>query len=290
MENIIFTITLLSEKGKSIYKELPELTTKTLEYYIPSSDSLDETIKEIEKMNFTIEAQSAVGITCSCSKEYFEKVFKVKVEKKKLRGVREADYYINELLGEAVIPDNLKSIEKITLPRQLFVLDENIVPKLPYFHYNVPEDIRLLGHKEKIDNIDLPKKQCSIGIIDTGFYNHLFFKNNCFNITCVPAVSCLDSTKDERGHGTGMISVLASLSSEAKICMIKAADLETSFPVAALQKASQFKFDILNCSWGIIGYEPQAYLEIVNIVSSGTTVVFSCGNGSNDRKNLYSRQ
>lgn len=286
-EIVVFTVTMYSKDGKSIFDNLCELNKETFIQFVPSEDSVCKTIHSLKSRGMFIEASSEVGITCSCSKVHFENTFATKVTKSKVKGIQEGEYFTYEIEDEIDIPTWLECVEKITMPRQMFVLDERIQPQLPYFHYTLPKGIQQVAKKELLDKCMFDRKECKVGIIDTGLYQHDYFKKNSYEFSVDSAVSFFDCNKDEKGHGTGMSAVLLALLDKSKITMIKASNLNWSYPVAALQQASKYNFDVLNCSWGIIGFEPQAYLEIANLINKGTIVVFSCGNGATDRKKSF---
>ena len=276
-------MTFFSRGGLSIYRDLKLLNKSTFEQFVPEHEWIEATKLILEAAGMSIEALSEVGLSCSCTKERFEEYFGTAIEKKKIRGIKDIEYFVYENTKEIIIPKALKFVEKIFLPKQLFVLSEETMPDLEYYHYTVPNGIRELVKSEFISKIGKRKRQCQVAMIDTGLYPHEHFKKHGYDIKVLPAVSFLDPTKDERGHGTGMASVLLSIADNSKLTMIKAANLNYSFPVAALQKASSLNIEILSCSWGIIGYEPQAHLEIVNLINKEITVVFSAGNGASDR-------
>lgn len=286
-EVVVFTVTLFSQNGKSIYKNLSELNRDTFNEFVPPEKNLNATIKLLNNKGIHIEAFSEVGITGSCNKELFEKIFNTKVNKTKVRGIQEGEYFTYETVDEISIPKEFCYVEKITMPRQMFVLNEEIRPELPYFHYTVPDGVQKIAKKKLIDSLDRDRKSCNVCIVDTGLYKHNHFLKHNYDISVESAVSFFDPEKDERGHGTGMTAVLLSNIEKSRVTMIKASNLNWSYPVAALQKASKYNFDVLNCSWGIMGFEPQAYLEIANIIRKGTIVIFSCGNGSTDRKKSF---
>lgn len=286
-EIVVFTVTMYSKDGKSIFNNLCELNKKTFTQFVPSEDSVRKTIYSLKSRGMSIEASSEVGITCSCNKVHFEDVFATKVIKSKVKGIQEGEYFTYETENAIEIPSWLECVEKITMPKQMFVLDERIQPQLPYFHYTLPKGIQQVAKKKLFDKCMFERTECKVGIIDTGLYHHEFFKQNGYEFSVDSAVSFFDCNKDEKGHGTGMSAVLLALLDKSKITMIKASNLNWSYPVAALQQASKYNFDVLNCSWGFIGFEPQAYLEIANLINKNTIVVFSCGNGATDRKKSF---
>lgn len=285
MNIVVFTITCWSREGKSVYQDIEELNISTLYKFVPDQTHMNVVKKAFEDSGFEVESESEVGLSVSCEETKFEEFFKVKLEQKVIKaGVKGESFYYT-CRKDIKSPICMKYIEKITFPKPLFVLDqvEKDMPELDYYHLKVPQDVNriakiasLLAYKDKRD--------IKVAMIDTGLYRHQYFISHNYRLNTIPAVHFFDKHMDERGHGTGMASVLLSVAPDVHFTMIKACDLNHSYPIAALQKASKLNVDLVNCSWGIMGNDPHLYLEIVNLLNKGTEIIFSCGNGSTDRK------
>lgn len=289
--NIKATITLKSKSGRSIYRDFDQFNSKTARDYFPYEECVFETMQSLAALGLHIESFSNVGITISGSQQLFHNVFGVKVDCLPIKYIRQSKYYYFHPESEPAIPFELSNVERVSFPKQLFVLNKSDAsglsaegPNLDYFHLRLPHDIASLA---KVDRFGLPSqraKNVHVVMIDTGMFRHEYYSQHGFTFQVVPAVDSFDIRCDERGHGTGMAAILLSIASGANFTMIKASDDFFSFPIAAFQKAAHLKPDIINCSWGTIGFEPHLYLEIAACIESGIPVIFSAGNGSDDRK------
>lgn len=287
MENVIATVTLKSRGGLSVYRDLEKLNRGTFKDFRPDEESLAKVREGFVSRGFYIEAKSEVGLTVSGPNELFAECFKVKISREKIKYIKDFEKYV--YTSEHPLEPSFcqQDIERITLPRQSFELAgliETEVPFLDYYHLQVPGQIRKVAKTEGFHNLGITGKGVNVVMIDTGLYNHRYYKENGFSFTVIPAVRTFDVTQDERGHGTAMSSVLLAVAPGVNLTMLKLADYYHSYPIAALQKAVELRPEIINCSWGTIGFEPHVYLEIANAVDKGSIMVFSSGNGSSDRR------
>ncbi len=282
------TVSFNSREGMSVYRDLEKLNHTTFSQYVPDSAAIAVTKEMFIKEGFKIEAESEVGLSVSGSTPLINSFFNADVRRERLKFIRNTEYYGYETTDELTSPLCQKEIEKITLPKQLFVLEpkkEQERPSLGYYHFQVPAGVKKAGKVEALHQKGIQGRGIKAVMIDTGLYRHRYFKEQGYKFEVIPAVSSFDTSRDERGHGTGMASVLLAAAPAVDFKLVKAADRYFSYPVAAFQKAVGVHPDIINCSWGVIGYEPQLYLEIANAVYKEIIVVFSAGNGSSDRRN-----
>lgn len=283
-EIIVSSITFKSEKGYSIFSDdISLVRAHNISFFRPCQTNIMKVKKELLAAGAFIEAESEVGLTFSMPRLRFESLFCVELKRCKVPGTTNKLYYY-DTDKELVFEPCKDIIEKIVISRPFFVLENAryLGNKINYYHLNVGDDICKVA---ELNLIRSKRKYVSnIAMIDTGLYNHKYFKENNLDFNVVPAVHFLDHNNDERGHGTGMASILLSILPRCCLTMIKASNLNVSFIIPALQKASKLSVELISCSWGAFGYNPQIYLEIANIVSKGMLLVFSSGNGCNDRK------
>lgn len=286
---VVFSVTFYSDGGKSIYRELGELNRDTFKDYIPKQEGIEEAVHFFLAKGCIVEARSEVGITVSCEKEIFEEIFTTEIVYNRIKYIKDFDKYIYENKKEIIIPKELKQIERIILPKQSFELEskETQRPDLNYRHLNVPEDIAAIANAGTLHDNGYFGQGIRVIMIDTGLYEHQYYKEKCISFNRIGAVNSFLVDKDERGHGTAMSSVLLSIAPKCDYTLVKSCNKINSYPIPALQKAVGLVPDVINCSWGIIGYEPQIYLEIANAVSKNIIMVYSSGNGSSDRKNAF---
>ncbi|MCG7498648.1 S8 family serine peptidase [Vibrio sp. Of7-15] len=285
IDNIVLTVTPKSSSGLSIYSDLDKLSVDSLKLFLPPEGVIDTLCREFQELGILIEARSEVGISISLSSELAGKLFNCQFLKRRNRFIRE--FTRNEIttVGEIDISSltNAEYIECINLPKGSFELSL-VRPSLDYHVYAVPEQVADIAGVTELSAAGLTGVGVKVAVIDTGLWDHPHFIQHHYRTSTIPAVSLLDPTRDERGHGTAMSSVALSIAPDVDLTMIKMCNREMSYPVAALQKAVEIKPDIINCSWGTIGHEPTAHLEVVNALAKGIQVIFSSGNGSTDRK------
>lgn len=282
-DNVVLTVTPKSESGLSIFKDISKLSVGTLEEFKPKDGVIGEIERKLIELGATIECKSEVGLTISMSKKLAQSLFAVEITEKRNRYIQHLERWNYSCSGDGSLPklgmDDL--IDEIQIPKGSFELSYP-APQLDRYHLRVPHDIAELSGVDRHNVDDLNGDGIDIVFIDSGLWIHPHFVKYGYNIDVEPAVSLLDPTRDERGHGTAMSSVFLSIAPKSKLTMIKMCCREMSFPVAAMQKAVSKQPDIINCSWGTIGFEPQLHLEIVNAISKDIQVVFAAGNGSTD--------
>ncbi len=288
MKKIVFNISFKSQQGLSVYRDLEKLNQHTYSAFIPPPGAIPAVKKKFTREGFSLEAESGVGLTLSAGKELFDAFFKADVQKKRIKFIKEFDYWVHETDSELESPICREYIEKVFLPKQFFVLNQHMketaMPELDYYHLKVPAGIREVAKVEAFNRENREGRGIKAAMIDTGLYPHRYYQESGYTFRVKPAVEGFDSTRDERGHGTGMTSVLLAVAPGVDFTMVKAADDAYSYPIPAFQRAVGTEPEIINCSWGIIGYEPHLYLEISHAIDKNIIVVFSAGNGSRDRR------
>lgn len=288
-EKTIVSFTFKSKSGRSIYNmdDLREINNSNIDEFKPDLGHIERLVNFLENEGFTIEARTEVGLSISGEIEQLEFVFKTKINKERIKYIRNYEFYQYTAEHEMNFKYPEDCIEKIFIQKQFFVLSNEISatgPEVAYYHLNVPDDLQRIGNVDVFYKNNLWGNNVKVALIDTGFYyNHPYFKDKNYNYHVIPAIDNFNISQDERGHGSGMSSILLSIAPNVDYTMIKASDTYISYPLTAFQKASMIDADIINCSWGVIGFEPHLYLEIVNAIQKGAVVVYSAGNGSTDR-------
>jgi len=282
----VATLTLAPAGGGDLPDDVALLDSTSAGRYLPSLRALDETRTALERHGLRVESASRAGLTVGGDVTTFDAAFGTRVEVRRLRHIRQSRYLVHASDQAPAVPAWLPHVRQVTFPRQLYVLDgpAAVPPPLDYFHLPVPDAVARQTCADAFGDTRERGRGVSVVMIDTGLYRHPHFAAHGLDLAVVPAVTGLDTARDERGHGTGMASILLSVAPGARLTMVKAADDGFSFPVAAFQRAAALHPDVISCSWGTIGFEPHLYLEIAAAVASGVTVVFSAGNGSSDRR------
>lgn len=288
-EKIIVCFSFKSVKGKSIYKleDLRQLSVHTFHKYVPEYNNIKKTAEQLQNDGFEIEAITEVGLSVSGDIEKLETYFHTTIHKRRIDSIKSYEVYEYVMEQEPWMEKQPEYIEKIYIQKQFFVLgpDQSLPrPILDYYHLNLPDDIQRIGNVDIFYSNNCYGEKVKVTLIDTGFYyEHSHFQKMKYTYKVIPAISNFDISKDERGHGSGMSSVMLSIAPRSNFTMIKASDLHISYPLTAFQKAVNIGSHIISCSWGTIGLEPQLHLEIVNARHKEIIVVFAAGNGSCDK-------
>lgn len=289
-DKVIVSFSFVSKTGKSIYNmdELRLISTENVLSFMPKEDNIKAVAHILEK-DFDVVARTEVGLSISGEISKVETYFKTKIKRQRIKYIKNYEFYEYISKDEIETPSVLKKyVEKVFIQKQFFVLDNNEEvrrPSLDYYHLNVPDDIQKLGQTAEFYNHGCYGDNIRVTLIDTGFYyKHPYFKSMNYDYQVISVFDWFDSSKDERGHGSGMSSILLSVAPKVKFTMIKACDEYVSYPLTAFQKAVMIESEVINCSWGTIGFEPQLHLEVVNAIRKGCVVVFASGNGSTDRR------
>lgn len=158
-------------------------------------------------------------------------------------------------------------------------------------YLNVPDDVAqglnaILVHQQGIKG-----KGVKVVMIDSGWYEHPFFKHHNYKVKVVLGPGATDPERDDSGHGTGESANVFAIAPESELTMIKFSGtpegkLTNVTSVADLKRAIEQRPDIISCSWGSdqrnSQLSPQDKLlaaEIARAVREGIVVIFAAGNG-----------
>ncbi|MEW6621417.1 MAG: hypothetical protein AB1422_19140 [bacterium] len=136
---------------------------------------------------FTIEAESEVGLSFSCPLEHFNNFFNINAKREQINFIKVTEYYYHTLKEDIVSPICTNLIERISIQKPLFVLDtisyETKMPKIDYYHLQVPKDVRRVAMVESFYKDNFKGNNINVNMIDTGLYsNHRFYRVNNYKI------------------------------------------------------------------------------------------------------------
>jgi len=285
-DRVPVTVTFRSHTGRSVFDDLAGLSPDTVSDYLALAEWRAATEDALARQGFTTESRSRAGLTISAPRDHLERTFGVPVRTERLRLIRHSEYQVFAAESPVEVPDWLPHVERVDLPKQLFVLAPEPSadpPVLDYPHLLLPDGIEQVGLADRLGPRGTRGRGVDIVIVDTGLYRHPHLERYGYDVDVVPAIAGMDCSRDERGHGTGMSAILLSVAPATRLTMVKAATARFSWAVAGLQRAVSLRPRVINLSWGTIGLEPQAHLEIASALESGIFVVAASGNGSSDR-------
>lgn len=284
---VVFSVTLRSRSGLSIYRDFNRLDATTVIDFLPFQDRLAQVVDAFREAGFGVEAVTEAGCTFSCGRDHFERTFRCKLSFEPVRYIRSfkrSVYQVDRPLAPPFLKDE---IEAVFFPKPSFELGDPSAfpPELPYYHIWAGDLRKISSPRGRLSPHTGAGVQATI--VDTGAFPHPYFHATGAKLRVVPAIDAFDADRDERGHGTGMTSVFLSQAPRADVTVIKMASEAVSYALPAFQAAVRQPGRLISCSWGTIGFEPHLYLEIANAVRLGKLVVFSSGNGSFDSERAF---
>ncbi|MCP4632830.1 MAG: S8 family serine peptidase [candidate division Zixibacteria bacterium] len=178
-----------------------------------------------------------------------------------------------------------KLVEGIALAEPPILFETAIAPQPSYFHLDVPHDVASLMRANLLHNIGVTGNGVKLAMVDTGFYDHPYYKDKGYNITRLAAVGSIK--QDEVGHGTGIATNALAVAPGVDFISVK----KDGDPLAGFQLAVAQNPNIITCSWGypidrpgssrddLSTYKLNLEAEISAAVDDGIVVLFACGNG-----------
>ncbi len=279
--------------GSSLFttKNLP--TIQNIDEYRSSKEKIDEALGRLQNANFKILDVSDTTISIAGTREQFESVFKTPIHAQDRQVIREgaristSTFY--ETLNteqpgliETTNTDFVSCIEGVAINEPVYYFAESAAPPtVAYHHLN-------LGDIPKLLNLPatntLTGQGVKVAMVDSGWYNHAFFKSKNWKGTVHPGLPGLDLLdRDENGHGTGESANIFALAPNIDFHMIKMTSVTSA---VALKKAIKLNPDIITCSWGSNKPMPpltpadQVLAAIVaDAISKNIIIIFSAGNG-----------
>ena len=193
-------------------------------------------------------------------------------------------YVSHQLAQDITIPENLiEFVDGVELSPPIhssLSYDANPPnPGPPYYYLNMPDDLmeKLGGGETTLNGSGI-----NVTIIDSGFYNHPFFKDLNSDITVISSSHLQDPFPDTVGHGTVVAANLLSIAPNVSLSIVKhklKLNKTTSFldPCVGFEKALETSPQIIICSWRC-PFDWGLQHLIKQAISENITVVSSCGN------------
>lgn len=293
-QNVNFEVVVNSGgKSKSIYAEDAYIAVANIDEFRPPKDISIELARKLQKNGITVHHVGEFSISATCPEEKFESFFKTKIREHKLpaKAKAPADYLMRSP-GKSD-PWNLPSVDGLNhlIERAYIQHDpilfapERAVPPFwnDKFRLRVPIDIAQILQATSVHKRDITGRGVRVVMPDTGFYHHPYFIEQGYNFLAVTAPDTIDHTTDNHGHGTGECANLFATAPGINFIGLKMGN-----PTLAIKTATEFRPDVISCSWGysVDGPLPSMpnwlkplHLAVLDAVKKGITVCFSAGNG-----------
>jgi subtilisin family serine protease len=274
------------------------ITPENVEQYRSDPDVVTASVRELQRLGFSILQVSDTTISIGGTPERFEGVFGralVRESKSVDDGDRTMEFF--QVAGASpeeqllAPPGSLSGLlEGVALaePPQLF---ESALPPLApigagaYRYLFVPCEVGMLLNAARVHRLGTTGKGVNVAMVDTGQYPHPYFNRYGFAVkatTLGPGTA--DPAVDSDGHGTGESANVFATAPDATLWPVKmGADTTGAFNAAIALKPH-----VITNSWGYHVDFPGAVLTpylktleaaVANAVSKGIVVCFAAGNG-----------
>jgi subtilisin family serine protease len=301
-------VSIRSAGGKSCFSEdQTYLPNSAAPYYAAAKDKKNA-IHVVERMGFSIQAESDLGLAIVGPPGALEeltggKLITVEVFTQAEFGIRRYVTHIDVVgnqphtIGQGRIRDDNTSLEGLLIERPAAtsqaIYPTPIPPSVAKYHLRVPDDVAVGLNAVYAHRAGFRGANVSVAMVDSGHYAHPFFHAHGYNVLRpISVVADAAPDEDPLGHGTGESANIFAVAPDAILQPIRASNKDGHLvgPIAGLLKAKELRPQIITNSWG----KPETYpptsplqpaqiawaLEIVDAVEKGICVVFSAGNGT----------
>lgn len=287
-----------SESGLSAVSATENINFRNIESFRPANATRDQAAARLTEIGFKVVAVSPYSISLEGPPALFTKTFGTDLEVRSIPQIQNS-FAMSEKAFFAPAPGAVwqppsalsNVIERAYIQPPAIYFESALPPKVNYFHLNVPGDVAMLTRASEAHQQGMTGKGVKVVMIDTGFFQHKFYKSHGFNAQVMLGPGATNVNDDEEGHGTAEAANVFATAPGVSFIMIKSGPNST----AAFKTAVSFKPDIITCSWGFDLVTPNTpnrqhltsvpgnlralELEVARAVSNGITVVFSSGNG-----------
>src|SRR5262245_31355207 len=118
-------------------------------------------------------------------------------------------------------------------------------PKIKEHHVRLPEQLADILNATVVHERGFSGEGMRVAMIDSGFFEHPFYKDRGYKITHVPTHKEKLPHLDEYGHGTAQMASLFALAPKVECLVIKCMERDPSY---ALEKAIALKPHVISCA------------------------------------------
>ena len=287
-----------SEGSLSPISAAERISFSNISNFRPAKAKQDQAATRLAELGFRIVAISPYSLSVEGPPSLFTKTFGTNLEIRSIdrvqsaRPMREKAFFAPAKGASWEPPSELKDlVERAYIQPPAIYFESAIPPKVDYFHLNVPADVAMLTRASQVHQTGITGKGVKVVMIDSGFFNHKFYKSHGFKATVMLGPGAINVKQDDNGHGSAEAANVFATAPAVTFTMIKQGDNST----AAFKAAVALKPDIITCSWGFDLVDPTSAnrthlatvpgnlkaleLEVAHAVASGICLIFSAGNG-----------
>lgn len=291
-ENVTFEAVIRSESGRSMFDESESIRSDAIDDLTPPQGRAQQAALLLQKLGFRIHHVGTFSVSGEAPRNLWESTFGTQVQVM-TNVISEAHPEIGEIEFLSHLPDTpfeipseLKEFVERAYPQRPPTLFESpLPPNVNYHHLRVPDDVATVLRSHNVHEAGITGRGVLVAMVDTGFYNHPFYKWHDYNYNATLAPDATRVTRDEYGHGTAEAANIFASAPNIDFIGIKWG----ANPVLAFKTAAELEPEIMTNSWGyhIPGTVLPNYLKpleaaVVEAVRKrGIVVCFSAGNGQN---------
>ncbi|MDJ1170898.1 S8 family serine peptidase [Roseofilum sp. BLCC_M154] len=300
---------VVAATGESLLSSPTLVTSKNVAQFDADPRLLEETENRLRKAKFEVLSVGRSSISIAGPPELYEREFNTRLiarERLVNKGFSDCamgtylDSLDNKPKGEI---DTSKTtwaneVAGIAINEPIYyAIRPNIPAAFPPFidrsrHLYAPKDIAKGLNGDRLHQLGITGRGVKVVMVDSGWYEHPFFRRNGYRGKVVLAPGSSEPKKDDHGHGTGESANLFAIAPEVDFTMVKADVALYKRPsrnlnsIAALREAIALKPDIISCSWGsdqrrsiLSPYNKVLASLVAEAINQGIIVIFAAGNG-----------
>nr|WP_298170940.1 S8 family serine peptidase [uncultured Pseudomonas sp.] len=282
--------------GVSLFDASEQDIARHADNFCSAPEDIRDSVKELQRLGFTIHSTSDATVSISGEKQLFEDVFSKKLKKGKVAQAvgPESEFYATADQALLQAPGDLADlIEGVALAQPpTFFAPSPLPPLAPvaaaaYRYLFVPDEVSLLLRATRTHRTGATGHGIMVAMPDTGFYKHPFYNEHGFRtLAALLAAGASNANTDEVGHGTGEAANIFATAPDITLQPIKMGDPIDSIKLARTSGAqvitNSWGYDVDRgaISWGTLSPYLKALAQEVQLcINAGITVCFSAGNG-----------
>jgi subtilisin family serine protease len=282
--------------GVSLFDASEQDIAQHADNFRSAPEDIRDSVKELQRLGFTVHSTSEATISISGEKRLFEDVFSKKLKKEKVAQAAgpEIEFYATADQTVLQAPGDLANlIEGVALAQPpTFFATSPLPPLAPvaagaYRYLFAPDEVALLLRATRTHRTGATGRGIKVAMADTGFYKHPFYNEHGFRtLTALLAAGASNANTDEVGHGTGEAANIFATAPDITLQPIKMGDPIDSIKLARTSGAQVitnswgYDIDRGSITWGTLSPYLKALAQEVQLcINAGISVCFSAGNG-----------
>ena len=282
--------------GVSLFDASEQDIAQHADNFRSAPEDIRDSVKELQRLGFTVHSTSEATISISGEKRLFEDVFSKKLKKEKVAQAAgpEIEFYATADQTVLQAPGDLANlIEGVALAQPpTFFATSPLPPLAPvaagaYRYLFAPDEVALLLRATRTHRTGATGRGITVALADTGFDKHPVYNEHGFRtMTALLAAGASNANTDEVGHGTGEAANIFATAPDITLQPIKMGD-----PIDSIKLARTSGAQVITNSWGydidrgsitwstLSPYLKALAQEVQLCINAGISVCFSAGNG-----------